>query len=566
MKQVQNQRGQLYTRGYVTFDRISISPFPITNLFDSVVDPDPLSTSSVWDLDPFTQMLWKHHEDAVKRCNLKTLFGTKSLCPDSYYTHVVKEISQSGHLERSGLQERDPAMYNSIKLKVKRNARFFLFEMEPVTGTQITSSTFVPMLHLVRREAVQEPRPTLEQCMRIIPIGQVRALLEKLHKDMNCRMMGIEKEVAEAYVGVPRDMMREYQQKYCKTCTEHQPRDHRLDHVTPIVSHWPRQRYVIDLIEMPEETVEGHGTFKYILTCVDHFSRKRWTQALQRKLASVVVLQLTTWWSEYGRPDILQSDNGMEFCAEEMKALCRQWGVRKRHSRPYKPSTNGSVERANRDIKQRLSRYRCEHPDQGWYQSLPQVTMAFNTCWSRVHNTSPDDVWTPPPRSHRQPPDQSVLPVQDWSDGETDSESVQEIEQADAKAANSSVQLSAGDDESDSDGEFREVVQGRVRRSVSPADDDHPMDGTEVDELTLPLSLSPSPARSVSMSDGVGDPKEEKEEAQPVVAAPVNSRASLNFASLPAAGGLRRPPGKQIVPSFFGPRAAPDRLLRKDTH
>ena len=68
----------------MTFDRISISPFPITNLFDSVVDPDPLSTSSVWDLDPFTQMLWKHHEDAVKRGNLKTLFGTKSLCPDSY--------------------------------------------------------------------------------------------------------------------------------------------------------------------------------------------------------------------------------------------------------------------------------------------------------------------------------------------------------------------------------------------------------------------------------------------------------------------------------------------------
>ena len=26
-------------------------------------------------------------------------------------------------------------MYNSIKLKVKRNARFFLFEMEPVTRT-----------------------------------------------------------------------------------------------------------------------------------------------------------------------------------------------------------------------------------------------------------------------------------------------------------------------------------------------------------------------------------------------------------------------------------------------
>lgn len=46
-------------------------------------------------------------------------------------------------------------------------------------------------------------------------------------------------------------------------------------------------------------------------------------------------------------PKILQSDNGDEFVNEEVASLCTFRKVAFIHGRPYKPSTQGSVERAN---------------------------------------------------------------------------------------------------------------------------------------------------------------------------------------------------------------------------
>ena len=166
--------------------------------------------------------------------------------------------------------------------------------------------------------------------------------------------------------------------------------------------------------------------YKYILTMVDHFSRYRWTAALQNKLAVTVLRELRQWWSIFGKPDILQSDNGTEFVAAQVKELCRRWGVQKRRSRPYKPSTNGSVERANRDIQERLARWLTRNPGKGWVEGLIPVTQAHNHCWTRCHKSKPVEVFKMPPSVERVlQPDESMLPVQDHSEDETDTEADQ---------------------------------------------------------------------------------------------------------------------------------------------
>ena len=369
------------------------------------VPPDPISSSSEASatLDPFTRTLWECHEYALKANKRTSLFSMKQLMADSYYIHVVKELHQPGHLERSGLQHSNPLMYLSIKNKFARNVRFMLFDIDPskakLAGLDV-ASVLAPLLYIVKREAMTLMSPTPEQCKRVIPISQVRPLLERLHREGNCRVVGIEKKVAQEYIGITRSTMRWFQ-NFCLTCKEHQPLNLRQNIVHPIRSLHARHRYIIDLIHMPDCNVPHEGTYRYIVSMVDHFSRYRWTAAIQEKYASVVLRELRQWWSMFGKPDILQSDNGPEFAAAELRELCNKWGVEKRRSRPYKPSTNGSVERANRDIEERLARWQTRNVGKTWVEGLVFITQAHNNCWTRCHNGKPCDALKMPPEPFR---------------------------------------------------------------------------------------------------------------------------------------------------------------------
>ena len=45
------------------------------------------------------------------------------------------------------------------------------------------------------------------------------------------------------------------------------------------------------------------------------------------------------------------SDNGGEFISEELKDFLKAEGIEERHGLPYKPTTQGVVERCNQTVK-----------------------------------------------------------------------------------------------------------------------------------------------------------------------------------------------------------------------
>ena len=461
-----------YLRGPMTDSRsLVIPPLVIPQLSYSVVPPDPSTDEARALLDPFTRILWERHAHAMAGGHSKTLYGLKSLMPDSYYMHVVKELHQQGHLERHGLYNKDSLMYISIKNKFDRNVRFFLFDVEPSADELGSGGLGAPMpaLYVVKRDYVALELPSPSECKRVIPISQVRALLERLHYTNNCRVVGMEKRVADEYACVTREAQRFFK-RFCLTCKEHEPQNRRLKIFHPIVSKQPRERYVIDLIHMVPCDVKPSVTFLYILSMVDHFSRFRWTAPLQDKCAATVIEQLQQWWVANGKPNILQSDNGMEFAAGDMKDMCRRWGVRKRHSRPYKPSTNGAVERANRDIEERLSVWVAARPGRHWVDGLHQVTAAHNFNWTRCHRDEPANVFHAAKLRLEQTveADETLPPVQDWSDDETDTEADRDWTESDDSKADGEETESEDKEDGGEDEDLlltgsKQTPAGRVR-------------------------------------------------------------------------------------------------------
>ena len=495
-------------------ESLVVPPFVVPGLSSSEVPPDP-TEEALATLDPFTQALWRCHLDAVDKNQRKTLYSLNSLMPDSYYMHVVKEIHQRGHLERCGLLHDNPVMYKSISNKFKRNARFMLLDLDhlPASATNPTGlggGAPAPVLYAVKREYMLLARPTPDQCQRVIPISQVQPLLEQLHRRWDCRVTGLEVRISNEYACVTRDACR-YFTHFCIICKEMQVVDHKLKVFRPIISLHARHRYVIDLIQMQRCHIKPNSTYEYILTMVDHFSRYWWTAPLEDKTAAGVVSKLRAWCSITGKPDICQFDNGMEFAAEEVKVMCQQWGVRKRHSRPYKPSTNGSVERANQDVQQRLGRWAIRNPGKPWADGLSSCTVRHNFSFCRSHRKKPVDVFgqAKPTPEQLQPADETMLPVEDWSDEETDTD----------LGADGSSESESDEEELSIDGIVLEGVQAaasskRSRSAVKVGEDkgvDNPQPGPG-SARKLPQQQVVEVPKDVKAESESGVGKEEKEE------------------------------------------------------
>ena len=79
-----------------------------------------------------------------------------------------------------------------------------------------------------------------------------------------------------------------------------------------------------------------------------------------------------------GHPKLLTSDNGGEFVSDMLKEACKLLGIEKRTSVPYRPQSQGNVERQNRtlikDLQHRLLQY-----GKSWSEHLPYVEWLHNS-------------------------------------------------------------------------------------------------------------------------------------------------------------------------------------------
>ena len=114
------------------------------------------------------------------------------------------------------------------------------------------------------------------------------------------------------------------------------------------------------------------GAHKFILNYQDHFSKFCVLRPLKSKHASAVAEVLLEIFTLMGPPAILQSDNGREFKNKEIvDEVIKKWpGLKMVHGKPRHSQSQGSVERANRDIENLLACWQAENDSTNWAQAL----------------------------------------------------------------------------------------------------------------------------------------------------------------------------------------------------
>ena len=114
----------------------------------------------------------------------------------------------------------------------------------------------------------------------------------------------------------------------------------------------PFNKVAIDIVGPLKRTTKGNA---YILTIYDTFSHWPSAYPLPSTKAKLVVNCLKHYISVHSVPATILSDRGKNFLAQEVQRFLDLVGTNKMTTTPYKPSSNGSVERFNAYLAQAIS-------------------------------------------------------------------------------------------------------------------------------------------------------------------------------------------------------------------
>ena len=117
-----------------------------------------------------------------------------------------------------------------------------------------------------------------------------------------------------------------------------------------IIDKGPHFRYIADLWYLSKDVSKVCG-YKYILDVIDHFSKWYQGYALKTKNSDEVLAYIDSFIQSFGKPVILQTDNGLEFSNIEFNNYCINNEINIVLGKPRHPQSQGACEVCHKEIK-----------------------------------------------------------------------------------------------------------------------------------------------------------------------------------------------------------------------
>ncbi len=114
-------------------------------------------------------------------------------------------------------------------------------------------------------------------------------------------------------------------------------------------------------------------------------------------VARVVANQILPLW---GAPIQIESDQGTHFTGQVMKQICQMLNIKQRFHILYRPQSSGMVERANRTIKESISKQVAQHKNQ-WIDAHSPNNTAGNSFKSHRYQSIRTHDWKSHEAAHR---------------------------------------------------------------------------------------------------------------------------------------------------------------------
>ena len=161
--------------------------------------------------------------------------------------------------------------------------------------------------------------------------------------------------------------------RWCRTCKGCQTAKVSR-HNTTVYGKFtePTERFDHVHIDIVGPSPYANG-FRYLLTCVDRFTR--WPEAIpivDIRAETVADAFFSGWIARYGTPATITTDRGAQFESKLWDNLCNQFGIIQNRTTSYHPQSNGMVERFHRQLKAAIMAHESPNP---WTITLPAVLL-----------------------------------------------------------------------------------------------------------------------------------------------------------------------------------------------
>lgn len=145
------------------------------------------------------------------------------------------------------------------------------------------------------------------------------------------------------------------------------------------------EQFQADLLDLQSLSKFNNG-FKYLLTCIDIFSKYAWAIPLKDKKGSSVVKGFQKIFQERVCTT-LQTDDGSEFLFSGLQKYLKELNI---HFFTTKNETKASViERFHRTLMSKVTRYFTEYNTRKYIDVIDKLIYSYNHTWHRSIKTEP---------------------------------------------------------------------------------------------------------------------------------------------------------------------------------
>ncbi|VDI04194.1 Hypothetical predicted protein [Mytilus galloprovincialis] len=220
----------------------------------------------------------------------------------------------------------------------------------------------------------------------LVPSCWTKDILQLLHDNPTSGHLGIHKTVARVrrrfyWVDFKTDILKWIQQ--CTMCTSRkQPPRRAKSKMKQYQVGAPMERVALDIIGPFPLSKKGN---KYALIVSDYFTR--WAEGYpmpDMETKTIIDNFVNNFVCRFGVPRQIHTDQGRQFESALFKELCTRLCIDKTRTTPYRPQSDGLVERLNRSLEEILSKYVSSN-QKDWDEQLPWAFMAYR---SSVHEST----------------------------------------------------------------------------------------------------------------------------------------------------------------------------------
>lgn len=156
----------------------------------------------------------------------------------------------------------------------------------------------------------------------------------------------------------------------------------------PFFIYKRRIMFMIDLVDVQTMSEKNDNT-KYLLTCIDCFSRYAWVRTCINKSAESVFTQFKSIMDELDeKPLKVHSDKGLEIKNKLFNKYCTKNNIKQIYSENVQKSA--FVERFNQSLQSLIYNYLTYNNTKRYIDALQSLVSSYNNRWHRSILTSPN--------------------------------------------------------------------------------------------------------------------------------------------------------------------------------